>query len=66
VHLQPGTPPVIVADLRNGQRATVTAAAGETLAELADWDTFTLTVLSADDEAALAQLTEDSWHGPHA
>lgn len=58
--------PMITVEQRTGQRATITVAAGDELAELAAWDTFTLTVLSAADEAALEELAEDSCHGPHA
>lgn len=68
VHLgDDGHWPVVTAELRNGQRATIRAAEGEQeLALLEDWDTFTLTALTADEEAALEDLVEDSWHGRHA
>jgi hypothetical protein len=67
VHLEDDGPtPRVIADLRTGQRAVIEAAEGAQLAELADWDTFVLTVLPAADEEALAQLNEDSWHGEYA
>jgi hypothetical protein len=61
-----GRTPRIIADLRTGQRAVIAAAEGAELAELADWDTFVLTVLPAAEEQALAELVEDSWHGQYA
>lgn len=68
VHLGDDGPwPVVTAELRNGQRATIRAAEGEQeLALLEDWDTFTLTALTAEEEAALEDLVEDSWHARYA
>ncbi|PZS25801.1 MAG: hypothetical protein DLM61_19535 [Pseudonocardiales bacterium] len=69
VHLEHehDTAPVITAELRNGQRATIRAAhSAQELALLEEWDTFTLTALTAEEEAVLEELVEDSWHGRYA
>ncbi len=53
----------LVFDLVNGQRAHVRPVRPDLQLELERWDTFLLTQLSAQDEAALEELSEDSWQG---
>lgn len=53
----------VVFTLRSGQTAHIGPAAGETLVVLQEWDTFTLTLLTAEEERALERLEEDSWQG---
>ncbi|MFD7919516.1 hypothetical protein ACFV3R_09855 [Streptomyces sp. NPDC059740] len=52
-------------DLVHGQKARVEPADGPELAELARWDDFT-NRLTPEEDAALARLDADSWHGRYA
>jgi antitoxin (DNA-binding transcriptional repressor) of toxin-antitoxin stability system len=53
----------IVVATRASQVAHIRPASPETFAELERWDTFVLTVLDAEEEAALDQVEGDSWWG---
>lgn len=56
----------VVFELVNDQRARLRPTRPDLQPQLEHWDTFVLTVLPADIEAALTELAEDSWHGPWA
>lgn len=53
----------VVLDLWNGQRARVQPVNEDLRGQLERWDTFVLTQMSAEAEAALEALAEDSWYG---
>ena len=53
----------IVLPTRADQVARIRPAGPETFAELERWDTFVLTVLDAEEEAALDLVEGDSWWG---
>ena len=53
----------IVMATRADQVARIRPAGPGTLAELERWDTFVLTVLDAEAEAALDEVAGDSWWG---
>ena len=53
----------IVLPTRADQVARIRPAGPETLPELERWDTFVLTVLDAEEEAALDRVEGDSWWG---
>ncbi len=46
-----------------GHTAEIRPIADDLRAQLEQWDVFLLTVLPADVELALEDLTDDSWHG---
>lgn len=52
-------------DLVHGQKARVEPADGPELAVLVRWDDFT-SRLTPEEDAALASLDADSWHGRYA
>jgi hypothetical protein len=56
----------LVLDLVGGQRARIEPVDADNRAELDRWDTFTLARLTAEEEATLDALAEDSWHGRYA
>ena len=56
----------VVLDLPTGQTAEIHPIGEDLQAQLDRWDDFVLTVLPADVELALEDLTDDSWHGPWA
>jgi len=47
----------------SGQIARIQPVGADQAALLERWDTFMLNTLSAEDEAALEELLDDSWHG---
>lgn len=53
----------VVLTLASGQTARIQPARGRPLEELRRWDDFTLTILTAAEEAELARLDTDSWYG---
>lgn len=52
--------------LPTGQTAEIRPIGGDLQPGLDRWDDFVSTVLPADIELALEDLTDDSWHGPWA
>lgn len=52
--------------LHTGLTARITPAAGAARTHLWLWDEFCANELDSGETAALADLQEDSWHGPHA
>lgn len=54
---------VVRFELAGGQHLQLRPADPSELATLELWDTFTLTVLTAQEEADLDALDADSWHG---
>ncbi len=52
--------------LSTGQTAQIHPIADDLQPQLDQWDDFVITVLPADVELALEDLTDDSWHGPWA
>ena len=53
-------------ELATDQTAHIRVAGDDLHAQLERWDAFVLTVLPADIELTLEDLTDDSWHGPWA
>jgi hypothetical protein len=53
----------IVLVQRTGQTARIQPVSESQTPLLDHWDTFTLTILSAEDEAAVEELLDDSWYG---
>jgi hypothetical protein len=56
----------VVLSLDSGQTACITAASPEALAELQAWDTFTLNILTTEEERELSRLSGDTWTGRFA
>jgi hypothetical protein len=56
----------VVLSLDSGQTARITPASPEALAELQAWDTFTLTILTTEEENELGRLSGDTWTGRFA
>ncbi len=52
--------------LPTGQTAEILPITDDLQPQLDRWDDFVVTVLPADIEVALEDLTDDSWHGPWA
>ncbi len=52
--------------LSTGQTAEILPIVEDLQPQLDRWDDFVITVLPADIEVALDDLTDDSWHGPWA
>ena len=64
-HVTVGTDRVTF-DLPPSQTAEIHPVADDLHPRLDRWDDFVITVLPADVELALEDLTDDSWHGPWA
>ncbi len=53
----------VTLEIPGGQTAEIRPIGDDLHAQLEQWDVFLLTVLPADVELALEDLTDDSWHG---